>query len=86
MMNRRFWKEHELLRLKQWPRRLHVFALLILSGTASVTAAPSGLSGQGTHETGFADVRFGLKAGLNFAQHVGTEERHVDYTYCWKTD
>jgi hypothetical protein len=31
-------------------------------------------------DLGFSGLRFGLKAGINLAQHVGTEERDAEYT------
>jgi hypothetical protein len=62
-------------------------ACLIIAGTAPAAGSLPDPADSGPDHLGFPDFSYGLKAGVNFAQHVGTEERHVDYTVSstWRT-
>jgi len=58
-----------------------VAALILLAlGIPYVAAAQPGPADSDSRALGFAEFSFGFKAGVNLAQHVGTEERGADYT------
>jgi len=75
-----------------WPGRLQtgpvgvfvIAAAAFLSlALAHINASPATAAGsagvRADDDLGFADLSFGVKAGISFAQHVGTMERDADY-------
>ncbi|MGD8628537.1 MAG: porin family protein [bacterium] len=68
------WLPAGVLRISLWT------SVLLLLGTASVAGDWPDRGEPGIHRPGFSEFLFGIKAGANFAQHVGTEERNADYT------
>lgn len=55
-----------------------MIALACLPVSCTLAASQEGAAGE--RDLGFAEVSFGFKGGISFAQHVGTEERDADYT------
>ncbi len=52
----------------------------VASGLPDAMAEPAGRPDSAlSADLGVAELSFGLKAGISFAQHVGTEERDMDY-------
>jgi hypothetical protein len=60
--------------------RLGAGFLLLALGISSLAGAQPAPAYSDSQDLGFTDFSFGVKAGISFAQHVGTEERDADYT------
>ena len=64
-------------------RQSDLRVIVIVTGAAFIALILGHLSAtlvMAGDDFGFSDFEFGLKAGVCFAQHVGTEERDAEYT------